>query len=140
MRLGVPKERDNNETRVAIVPVSVPKLYKLGFEVLVEKGAGEESGYSDSEYEGKGGKIGSLEDVMASDLVASIDVPDFKMMKKGQMLACIADPFRNLEKTRKIIDAGITLLSLDESPEDCPKDNPWMSIQAKIIYLDTGRP
>ena len=121
MRLGVPKERDDNETRVAIVPVSIPKLNKLGFEVLVEKGAGEGSGYSDSEYEGKGGKIGSLEDVMASDLVASINVPDFKMMKKGQMLACIADPFRNLEKTRKIIDAGITLLSLDVIPRRLSK-------------------
>jgi len=42
-------------------------------------------------------------------------------MKKGQMLACIADPFRNLEQTRKIIDAGITLLSLDVIPRRLSK-------------------
>jgi len=121
MRLGVPKEKDNDETRVSIVPISIPKLNKLGFEVIIEKGAGEKSGYSDSEYEDKGGKIGDLVEVMGSELIASIDVPDFKMMKKGQMLACIADPFRNLEQTRKIIDAGITLLSLDVIPRRLSK-------------------
>tara|TARA_Y100000782_G_scaffold111770_1_gene140614 strand:+ start:1126 stop:2298 length:1173 start_codon:yes stop_codon:yes gene_type:complete len=121
MRLGVPKEKDNDETRVSIVPISIPKLNKLGFDVIIEKGAGEKSGYSDSEYEDKGGKIGNLVEVMGSELIASIDVPDFKMMKKGQMLACIADPFRNLEQTRKIIDAGITLLSLDVIPRRLSK-------------------
>ena len=39
MRLGVPKEKDNDETRVSIVPISIPKLNKLGFEVIIEKGA-----------------------------------------------------------------------------------------------------
>ena len=121
MRLGVPKERDGNETRVAIVPVSVPKLTKLGFEVLVEKGAGQQSGYSDSEYEGKGAKVGTLEDVMMSELVASVNVPEFKMMEKGQMLACIADPFRNIEQTKNVIDTGITLLSLDLIPRRLSK-------------------
>ena len=87
MRLGVPKEKDKNETRVSIVPISIPKLKKLGFDIIIEKGAGEKSDYSDSEYEDKGGKIGNLEEVMESELIVSIDVPNFKMMEKGQMLA-----------------------------------------------------
>ena len=87
MRLGVPKEKDNDETRVSIVPISIPKLNKLGFDVIIEKGAGEKSGYADSEYEDKGGKIGDLEKVMESELIVSIDVPDFKMMKNGQNMA-----------------------------------------------------
>ena len=33
MRIGIPKEKNEKETRVAIVPVSIPKLVKLGFEV-----------------------------------------------------------------------------------------------------------
>ena len=57
MRIGIPKEKSKNETRVAIVPVSVPKLLKLGFEVIIEKGAGENSGYSDNEYEEKVQKL-----------------------------------------------------------------------------------
>ena len=137
MRIGIPKEKNEKETRVAIVPVSVPKLSKLGFEVIIEKNAGKKSGYSNAEYEEKGAKISSIEDVMKSELIASIDVPDFSSMKKGQMLACVADPFRNLEQTKKIIDAGITLLSLEVIPEGYQKVNPWMLTLAKIIYLVT---
>ena len=121
MRIGIPKEKSENETRVAIVPVSIPKLVKLGFEVVIEKGAGEKSGYTDKEYEEKGAKIKSLDEVMKSELITSIDVPDYSNMKKGQMLACVADPFRNLEQTKKIIDAGITLMSLEVIPRRLSK-------------------
>ena len=121
MRLGVPKEKNKDETRVSVVPISIPKLNKLGFDVVVEKGAGEKSGYLDSEYEEKGGKISDLDDVMKSDLVVSIDVPDFSMMKEGQMLACIADPFRHVDQTKKIIKAGITLLSMEVIPRRLSK-------------------
>ena len=64
MRIGIPKEKNENETRVSLVPLSIPKLAKLGFDIVIEKGAGENSGYSDSEYEEKGAKISDLEDVM----------------------------------------------------------------------------
>ena len=121
MRLGIPKEKNKDETRVSVVPISIPKLNKLGFEVIIEKGAGEKSGYLDSEYEEKGGKISDLDDVMKSDLVVSIGVPDFSMMKKGQMLACMADPFRHLDQTKKIINSGITLLSLEVIPRRLSK-------------------
>ena len=63
MRLGIPKEKNKDETRVSVVPISIPKLNKLGFDVVVEKGAGEKSGYLDSEYEEKGGKIKKFVDI-----------------------------------------------------------------------------
>ena len=37
MRLGIPKEKNKDETRVSVVPISIPKLNKLGFDVVVEK-------------------------------------------------------------------------------------------------------
>ena len=49
MKLGVLKEPEA-ETRVAIVPTSVKKLLKAGFEVVVESGAGVAANYSDSDY------------------------------------------------------------------------------------------
>ena len=58
MRLGVPKEPDN-ETRVAIVPSSMKKLTKAGFEVFVEQGAGVKANYNDSQYEDAGAMLGS---------------------------------------------------------------------------------
>ena len=121
MRIGIPKETIKNENRVAITPMSLPKLKKLGFEVIVQEGAGELSGYSDSYYENKGAKIGNINEVMSSELIASINVPNFEMMKEGQMLTCMADPFRNLEQTKKIIDSGITLLSLEVIPRRLSK-------------------
>ena len=126
MRIGIPKEEIllslQKETRVAVVPISVPKLKKLGFDVLIEKGAGEKSGYSDSEYEEKGAKISKIEDVMSSELVVSINIPaHVESMKKGQMLACVADPFRNLKLTKDIIESEITLLSLDVIPRRLSK-------------------
>ena len=121
MRIGIPKEQNKNETRVALVPISIPKLAKLGFNVVIEKGAGENSGYLDSEYEDKGAKISNLKDVMDSELIVSINIPDIKLMKKGQMLTCMADPFRNLKETKEIIDTGITLLSLELIPRRLSK-------------------
>ncbi len=78
MRIGIPKERHDNETRVALVPVSIPKLAKLGFDVLIEKGAGEASGYSDSEYEEKGATLSNIEEVMGSELVLRLIFPILK--------------------------------------------------------------
>ena len=50
MRIGVLKETREGETRVALVPDAVPKLLKLGVEVLVEPGAGVASGFGPALY------------------------------------------------------------------------------------------
>ena len=42
MIIGVPKERINNENRVAITPSGTQHLVNAGHKVLIEKGAGEE--------------------------------------------------------------------------------------------------
>lgn len=66
MRIGVPKEPEN-ESRVAIVPGSMKKLTKAGFEVLVEKGAGINANYSDSQYEELGAKIVSRKEALGCE-------------------------------------------------------------------------
>ncbi len=55
------------ETRVGIVPGSVKKLLKAGFEVLVEKGSGESANYLDSEYESAGATIPTRPDVLSCE-------------------------------------------------------------------------
>ena len=57
MIVGVPKESYPGERRVALVPAVIPTLAKAGLEVVVESGAGEGAGYSDSIYIDKGGKL-----------------------------------------------------------------------------------
>jgi NAD(P) transhydrogenase subunit alpha len=115
MRLGVLIEA-GDETRVAIVPNSIPKLTKLGFEVMVEAGAGISAHHPDSEYEGKGAKVTSREDAMSSDVLICIGMPDVSSLKQGQIVACVADPFRQPERVRQAMDAKVTLLSMDMIP------------------------
>ena len=115
MRLGVIAEAQG-ETRVAIVPNSVLKLVKLGFEVVVESGAGDAAHHSDSAYEGKGATICDRATALSADIVIAIGMPDVSQMKAGQMLACITDPFRCPENIRAALSAGITLFSMDMIP------------------------
>jgi len=115
MRLGVVKEPEG-ENRVSIVPNSVTKLTKLGFEVLVEAGAGHMANHSDEEYGSKGATIVPRDSAMSADIVISIRMPDTSSMNAGTILACVADPFRNPSRVREAMDAGITLMSMDMIP------------------------
>lgn len=67
--VGVPKEIYKNEKRVALSPAGVQALVKQGFNVQVERGAGEEAKFSDDQYKQAGAKIGDLKTVFGSDIV-----------------------------------------------------------------------
>ena len=90
MKLGVITEPEG-ENRVAIVPNSIPKLNKVGFEVLVESGAGTSSNYSDAEFESKGASVTSRGDALSADILVTIHMPDSSQLKRGQVIACVAD-------------------------------------------------
>ena len=96
MKIGVPMEPEG-ETRVAIVPGSMKKLMKSGFEVVVQKGAGSSANHSDSEYADAGATIGSREEVLSCEILISIRIPEASELSKGQIVACVADPFRHPE-------------------------------------------
>jgi NAD(P) transhydrogenase subunit alpha len=57
IKIGVPKEIHPGERRVAATPETVMRLRKLGFEVAVQSGAGDEINYSDSAYQEAGAEI-----------------------------------------------------------------------------------
>ncbi len=115
MRLGVLREPEG-EMRVALVPNSIPKLSKSGFEVLIEKDAGINANHSNEEYEGKGGKICTREDVLSCETIVSIRTPDLLGISEGTVIICVADPFRNPDIVRQAISSGITLISMDMIP------------------------
>jgi NAD(P) transhydrogenase subunit alpha len=115
MRLGVLKEPEG-EDRVAIVPKSLRKLGKAGFETVIESGAGIAANHLDAEYADSGATVGSRSDALGAPLLISIHLPDVADLHSGQVVACVADPFRNPEKVQECLDAGITLLSMDMIP------------------------
>ena len=75
MKLGVLKE-PSGENRVSIIPASVKKLIKTGFDVIVESGAGILSYHVDEEYQTAGAKISDRTTVLSSDIIISISPPN----------------------------------------------------------------
>ena len=115
MRLGVLKE-PQYENRVSIVPASVKKLVKLGFDVIVEQGAGQNSHYMDDEYVEFGASLSNKTGVLSCDIIVSISMPDISNCKSGQIVVCVADPFRNPDRVNLANKTGITLISMDMIP------------------------
>ncbi|RMD93416.1 MAG: NAD(P)(+) transhydrogenase (Re/Si-specific) subunit alpha, partial [Alphaproteobacteria bacterium] len=57
MKIGTPKEVAKGEARVAMTPESARALQKLGYDCLIESGAGEAAGFSDAAYEEAGVEV-----------------------------------------------------------------------------------
>ena len=115
MKLGVLKEPEG-ETRVAIVPTSLKKLQKAGFEVVIESGAGVAANYHDEEYEAAGATVGNRDDALACETIIAIRFPGIEGIKEGTNLACVSDPFRNPQFVKDCLASNITLLSMDMIP------------------------
>ena len=115
MKLGVPKEPEG-ETRVGIVPSSMKKLSRAGFEVFIEAGAGFAANYNDSDYEAAGAKIVSIAEALACENIVAIQFPGVDGISEGTNLACVSDPFRHPEYVKACMEAKITLLSMDMIP------------------------
>src|ERR1700704_3714901 len=91
MKIGVPKEIKTNENRVALVPAGAEALVASGHTVMIEKGAGEGSGFPDSSYTSAGAKIGSDADAVwrEADMIMKVKEPikpEWPRMKKGQLV------------------------------------------------------
>ena len=115
MKLGVPKEPEG-ETRVGIVPSSMKKLSRAGFEVFIEAGAGLAANYNDSDYEAAGAKIVTRNEALACENIVAIQFPGVDGISEGTNLACVSDPFRHPEYVKACMEAKITLLSMDMIP------------------------
>lgn len=127
MKLCIPKEIIENETRVALIPSSVKKLVQKKIEVLVEKNAGELSFFKDSDYEEAGAKIVGDPDVLygSADLIIKIRKPDLNpkigkheidLMKEEAFLVSLLQPAINIDTVKKLQEKRITSFSLDSIP------------------------
>jgi NAD(P) transhydrogenase subunit alpha len=76
MRIGVPKERLANETRVAATPKTVEQLLKLGFTVAVESGAGKLASFDDEAFIQAGAEVVDGADVWQSPIILKVNAPE----------------------------------------------------------------
>jgi alanine dehydrogenase len=91
MKIGIPKEIKDNENRVGMTPAGVAEFVKHGHEVYVQHTAGDNSGFSDKEYEDVGANIISgIEDVYKiADMILKVKEPikpEYELVRKGQLL------------------------------------------------------
>ena len=91
MKIGVPKEIKTNENRVALVPAGAEALAAAGHTVMIEKGAGEGSGFPDSAYTSVGASIGADADAVwrEAEMIMKVKEPiksEWPRMKKGQVI------------------------------------------------------
>ena len=120
MKIGIPKEPEA-EKRVAMVPDVIPKLTKNGFEIVVEDGLGNSAGFSNEEYRVKGANVTTRNEVMDSEIIMSIGVPENEKWNDDQTVVCLADPFRDNEIVKRLAKEGVNLCSMDMIPRRLSK-------------------
>ncbi len=121
MKLAIPKERSDGETRVAASPETVKKLVGLGVDVVLETGAGVAASLPDALFEEAGAKISSsLEETLKdADLVFKVRGPsdeELGMMKQGAVLAATLNPYDDKDRLKVYAEKGITTFAMELMP------------------------
>ena len=121
MTVGVCKENQENEKRVALTPEGAEKLISLGLDVLIEKNAGVASSYTDEAYKEAGATIESNRDsiLKKSDLFLAVQAPDegtVKKLRDGTVLVSFIWPLQNGEYVELLKKHGIRAMAMDTIP------------------------
>jgi len=100
LKIGTPKEIFDGENRVALTPDSALQLQKLGFDCLIESGAGKAAGYSDKIYKEAGVKVVKTAAALwkEADVVTKVRKPstaELKRLSAGQTLISFFNPAVN---------------------------------------------
>jgi H+-translocating NAD(P) transhydrogenase subunit alpha len=138
MKAGVVKETAPGESRVALVPDGVSKLRAAGFEVLVERGAGERAWLSDAAYADAGATIVSAAELYAdADVILTVTRPAADVvdtLRTGQALIGMLAPLTDLGLAAALAARGVTAISLDRMPRTLTRTQPMdaLSSQANV--------
>ncbi|MEE2761353.1 MAG: Re/Si-specific NAD(P)(+) transhydrogenase subunit alpha [Pseudomonadota bacterium] len=126
MKVGVPKERREGESRVAVSPDSIKKLIQLGFDVSVETGAGENASFSDDSFYSAGATIAeNAETVLGdADLVLKVRAPmsaandedEISKIKPAAMVIAHMSALSEPDDVRVMAAAGLTGFAMDLMP------------------------
>ncbi|MFL5528522.1 MAG: alanine dehydrogenase, partial [Gemmatimonadaceae bacterium] len=118
MKIGVPKEIKTNENRVALVPAGAESLVAAGHNVMIEKGAGDGSGFPDSAYTSVGATVGANADTVwrEADMIMKVKEPikvEWPRMKKGQLIFTYFHFAADKELTLAHINSGATCVAYE---------------------------
>lgn len=146
MIIGVPKEIKDGEKRVAMTSQGVDALIAHHHRVLVEKGAGEGSGFSDQEYQKAGATlVGGAKDVWSeADMVVKVKEPldiEFPWMRPGQVLFTYLHLAADRNLMEKLVErriVGIGYETVQERDGSLPLLRPMSEIAGRASVLAGG--
>ena len=117
-RIGIVQEQ-GGETRVAATPQTVGALRKIGYDIVVESGAGVASAYPDAAYAAAGAEIVSADVAWASPILLKVNAPtdaEITRIADGATLIAQLSPNLRPELRQALATRGITALALDAVP------------------------
>jgi len=118
MRIGIPAETRQGETRVAATPETIKKLIASGHKVIVQSGAGVPASLPDDAFAAIGADIGSAADAFGCDIVLKVRAPsadERALMKTGTALVGMLNPF-DAEGIAGMASAGLSAFALEAVP------------------------
>jgi len=118
MRIGVPKEIKTNENRIALVPAGAETLVAAGHTVMIERGAGEGSGFPDSMFTDVGATIGPDAATVwrDADMIMKVKEPiesEWKHMKRGQVIFTYFHFAADERLTKAHMDSGAICIAYE---------------------------
>lgn len=121
MRIGTPKELFEGEQRVAMTPDSAVQLQKLGYECVIETGAGAAARFSDADYKAVGVEVVKTAAALykTADVVAKVRPPEdveIKRLQKGQTLISFFYPGQNDKLMAAANKKGAHVIAMDMVP------------------------
>lgn len=120
MKIAIPKERRAGEARVAASPDTVKKYVQMGFEVVVETGAGEGASIADSVYQDAGATIAAdAAGAFGADVVLKIQRPtdeEIALFKEGAVLIAGLSALTNKDMVQKLADRKVTAFAMELVP------------------------
>ncbi|WP_233852937.1 Re/Si-specific NAD(P)(+) transhydrogenase subunit alpha [Paraburkholderia sp. HD33-4] len=118
MKIGIPKETQQHELRVAATPATVQKLVAQGHHVHVQSGAGLAANYIDDAFVQAGADVVDAATAFSAQIVLKVQSPsdrELVMLKPGAVLVGMLDPF-NTENTARLAAANVTAFALEAAP------------------------
>ncbi len=126
MKIGVPKERQADELRVAVSPDTVKKLVGLGFSITIETGAGAGASFTDDVYRTAGATIADSAKAALgdADVVLKVRAPmvnangenEISQLKSGAIVIAHMSALTNRDAMKALADAGVTAFAMELLP------------------------
>ncbi|MBW3069062.1 Re/Si-specific NAD(P)(+) transhydrogenase subunit alpha [Actinomyces sp. 594] len=118
MRLGIPCQPPDR-SMTAATPQTVERLIRLGYDVVVQRGAGEPARFPDAAYEAAGAQLADRAETWGCNVVVTAYAPDateLDLMHPGATLIGRLDPARHPELVQALQDHSLTALAIDTVP------------------------